>query len=63
MKQLMLQHAFEFVQRVLFLVGSQNIPSQKAVEKIGGVRIGTRLSDDGTKASSSRSLPVPQFRT
>ena len=42
MKQLMLQHAFRFVKCVVFLVGPHNWRSQKAMEKIGGVRIGTR---------------------
>jgi RimJ/RimL family protein N-acetyltransferase len=41
-KQLMLQHAFRFVDSVIFLVGPQNFRSQKAVQKIGGVRIGSR---------------------
>jgi RimJ/RimL family protein N-acetyltransferase len=38
MKQLMLRHAFRFVDTVIFLVGPQNFRSQRAVEKIGGVR-------------------------
>jgi len=42
MKQLMLRHAFRFVKSVVFLVGPQNLRSQKAMEKIGGVRVGTR---------------------
>jgi len=42
MKQLMLAHAFRFVHRVVFIVGVSNLRSQRAVEKIGGVRIGTR---------------------
>jgi RimJ/RimL family protein N-acetyltransferase len=42
MKQLMLRHAFRFVNRVIFVVGVQNWRSQRAVEKIGGVRVGTR---------------------
>ncbi len=42
MKQLMLQHAFRFVNCVVFLVGLQNLRSQRAVEKIGGVRVGSR---------------------
>lgn len=42
MKQLMLRHAFSFVNSVIFLVGPQNFRSQKAMEKIGGVRVGTR---------------------
>jgi N-acetyltransferase len=43
MKQLMLQHAFQFVRRVNFLVGAQNFRSQKAMEKIGGVRKESRI--------------------
>jgi RimJ/RimL family protein N-acetyltransferase len=43
MKQLMLQHAFQFVRRVNFLVGPQNFRSQKAMEKIGGARKGSRI--------------------
>ena len=36
MKRLMLDHAFQFVRRVVFIVGENNLRSQKAVEKIGG---------------------------
>jgi RimJ/RimL family protein N-acetyltransferase len=35
LKSLMLGHAFRFVDRVLFVVGENNIRSQKALEKIG----------------------------
>src|SRR5690348_1834184 len=42
MKQLMLQHAFGFVNSVIFVIGVQNFRSQRAVEKIGGVRVGSR---------------------
>ena len=42
MKQLMLRHAFQFVDRVVFLIGPQNIRSQKAIEKLGGIRMGAR---------------------
>jgi N-acetyltransferase len=47
MKQLMLRHAFRFVDRVIFLVGPQNVRSQKAMEKIGGVRAGSRPDGSG----------------
>lgn len=40
MKRLMLDHAFKFVERAIFLVGVNNIRSQKAMERIGGVRCG-----------------------
>jgi RimJ/RimL family protein N-acetyltransferase/GNAT superfamily N-acetyltransferase len=43
MKDLMLRHAFRFVRHVVFLVGPQNFRSQKAMEKIGGVRVKDRI--------------------
>jgi N-acetyltransferase len=46
MKRLMLDHAFRFVKNVVFLVGPQNLRSQKAMEKIGGALAGSRT--DGT---------------
>jgi N-acetyltransferase len=42
MKRLMLRHAFRFVGSVVFLVGPRNLRSQRAAEKIGGVRDGSR---------------------
>jgi N-acetyltransferase len=45
MKRLMLRHALRFVKRVVFLVGLQNWRSQRAMEKIGGVRAGTRFAN------------------
>ena len=50
MKQLMLRHAFQFVNAVVFLVGPQNLRSQKAVEKIGGVRVGSRRDGSGRES-------------
>jgi len=47
MKQLMLRHAFQFVNSVVFLVGPQNLRSQRAMEKIGGVRVGSRPDAGG----------------
>jgi len=40
MKRLMLEHAFGAVARVIFVIGPANRRSQRAVEKIGGVRAG-----------------------
>jgi RimJ/RimL family protein N-acetyltransferase len=40
LKQLMLDHAFKFVDRVIFQVGRDNWRSRKAMEKLGGVYIG-----------------------
>ncbi len=42
LKRLMLEHAFGLVGNVIFHVGVTNWRSQRAMEKIGGVRIGTR---------------------
>lgn len=47
MKQLMLTHAAQFVDRVLFVVGARNRRSQQAVEKLGARRSGTRRQADG----------------
>jgi len=35
MKKLMLEHAFNYVQNVIFVIGTNNIRSRKAAEKIG----------------------------
>ena len=50
MKQLMLRHAFRFVRRVVLLVGTTNLRSQRAVEKIGGVRAGSRRDAEGRES-------------
>lgn len=47
MKKLMLEHAFGFVRSVLFVVGPENWRSQRAVEKIGAVRAGSRPVNSG----------------
>jgi RimJ/RimL family protein N-acetyltransferase len=47
MKRLMLQHAFQFVNRVIFIVGVGNIRSQRAVEAVGGVRTGPKVNRGG----------------
>lgn len=46
-KQLMLRHAFRFVRRVVFLIAPGNIRSQRAVARIGAVRVGTRQDGAG----------------
>jgi N-acetyltransferase len=47
MKRLLLEHAFQFVDGVIFRVGANNLRSQKAMEKIGGVLVGTRTEKNG----------------
>lgn len=41
MKQLLLDHAFKFVESVVFFVGEKNFRSQKAIEKFGAIKLGT----------------------
>jgi RimJ/RimL family protein N-acetyltransferase len=43
MKRLMLDYAFKFVDCVIFLVGIDNIRSQKAMEKVGGILTSRRV--------------------
>ena len=41
MKRLLLNHAFRFVESVVFFVGEDNVRSQKAMEKVGAIKVGT----------------------
>ena len=50
MKQLMLGHAFQFVDTVVFLVGPGNWRSRRALEKIGAVRAGSRTDGAGRES-------------
>jgi len=45
MKRLMLEHAFRFVDNVVFLIGPQNYRSQRAIEKVGGMLVGSRVAN------------------
>ena len=45
MKRLMMDHAFQFVDRVVFLIGSTNIRSQRAIERLGAVKIGEKEAE------------------
>lgn len=40
LKTLMLDYAFQFVDKVIFHIGINNIRSQKATEKLGAIKIG-----------------------
>jgi RimJ/RimL family protein N-acetyltransferase len=54
LKNMMLSHAFRFVRSVVFLVSPQNVRSQRAVEKIGGVRCGSRPDAAGQESFAYR---------
>lgn len=38
-KKLMLDYAFQFVDRIYFTIGAENIRSQKAIERLGAVKV------------------------
>lgn len=70
LKSLMLAHAFRFVERVVFVVGPNNLRSQKALEKIGArfLKKVPRPARDGTTdqhlvfaitRDQSKNLPLP----
>jgi RimJ/RimL family protein N-acetyltransferase len=52
MKRLLLNHAFKFVETVVFFVGEDNVRSQKAMEKIGAIRSGTAKRVYGNRLPS-----------
>ena len=58
-KQLMLRHAFRFVKRVVFLISPQNVRSQKAIEGLGGVRVGSRRDTAGRDSYLYEITSVP----
>jgi RimJ/RimL family protein N-acetyltransferase len=47
MKRLMCEHAFKFAESVVLLIAPENVRSQRAAEKIGAVREGTRPNTAG----------------
>ena len=47
MKDLLLAHAFKFVETVVFFVGEKHFRSQRAMEKIGAIKNGTVSRADG----------------
>jgi RimJ/RimL family protein N-acetyltransferase len=61
MKQLMLRHAFRFVNSVIFLVGPENVRSQRAMEKIGGVRVGSRRDSSGRESLVYQITASPEW--
>ena len=49
MKRLLLNHAFKFVESVVFFVGEDNVRSQKAMEKVGAIKVGTATRTYGNR--------------
>ncbi|MBV8085918.1 MAG: GNAT family N-acetyltransferase [Chloroflexi bacterium] len=61
MKRLMLRHAFQFVDCVVFYIGGRNVRSQKAVEKLGASRAGFGRDDGSGSPSVRYELTREQF--
>lgn len=59
MKRMMLEHAFRSVDRVLFRVHSLNLRSQRAVEKLGAVRVRTEVDPHGRGENVVFQLSAP----
>jgi RimJ/RimL family protein N-acetyltransferase len=59
-KRLMLRHAFRFVDSVVFRIGPHNLRSQRAVEKIGAVRVGSGPDGSGRDSFTYR-ITAPAF--
>ncbi len=62
MKQLMLAHAFEFVENVVFFVGENNMRSRRATEKIGAIKSGMVTKDQRARRVRSRKLKQKSCR-
>jgi len=60
-KALMLRHAFADVDTVVFRVHSENFRSQRAVEKLGAVRVGTEVDPGGRGQNVVFHLDASQF--
>lgn len=50
LKRLMLRHAFHSVSRVVFLIGPENLRSQRAIEKLGAVCVDSRADASGRES-------------
>ena len=65
LKQLMLDHAFRFVDRVVFVVGEQNFRSQKALAKIGASflrKVQLPVSDGTPKTNLVFAMTAKSYR-
>ena len=62
LKQLMVRHALGFVTRVIFLVGPGNRRSQRALEKIGAGRAGSRINERGEESFAYQITAPPPNR-
>jgi RimJ/RimL family protein N-acetyltransferase len=47
LKRLMIQHALQYAKRIVLVIGRDNLRSQRAAEKIGGLRVGSKPDESG----------------
>ena len=62
MKRLLLNHAFKFVESVVFFVGEDNVRSQKAMEKVGAIKVGTAIRAYGNHPPTPKLMYVIKKR-
>jgi RimJ/RimL family protein N-acetyltransferase len=62
MKRLLLNHAFKFVESVVFFVGEENVRSQKAMEKLGAITVGTATRTYGNRTPTLNVMYVIRKR-
>ena len=63
MKRLMLDHAFRFVDTVIFRIGETNLRSRRAVEKIGGrLIVGAPLATGNMPRAVRATVSCPLLR-
>jgi N-acetyltransferase len=62
MKDLLLAHAFQFVENIVFFVGENNVRSQRAMEKVGAIKLGTATRTYGNHPATPNFKYVIQKR-
>ncbi|CAM4413306.1 GNAT family N-acetyltransferase [Flavobacterium terrigena] len=62
LKNLMINYAFQFVERIIFHVGDTNFRSQKAVEKLGAILSETFLNKETGKTHFTFSLTKENWK-
>ena len=61
-KNLMINHAFQFVENIIFHVGDTNFRSQKAVEKLGALHTETFLNEENGRTHITYTLTKENWK-
>lgn len=62
LKNLMINHAFQFVENIIFHVGDTNFRSQKAVEKLGALHTETFLDEENGRTHVTFTLTKENWK-